>query len=68
MPKREFIGCYNKELGKDVIHDIFLNTEDGKIYTCEKNKNQIDSIWNDLDACLCALYDHLSTTKWELNL
>lgn len=62
------IGCYNKELGKDVFHDIFLDTEDGKIYTCEKNKNQIDDTWNDLDACLCDLYDHLSTTEWELKL
>ena len=62
------IGCYNKELGKDIIHDIFLDTEDGRTYTCEKNKYQIDNIWNGLDVCLCDLYDHLSTTEWELKL
>lgn len=62
------VGSYTKNIGDETDHDIFVDTEDGKVYTCMKNTCKIDETWNSLDECLCELYDRLSTTEWEYNI
>lgn len=45
--------------------DIFIDTSDGKVYACPKNESEILREWNDLDTCLCELFDELSVMPTE---
>lgn len=62
------VGCYMKSMEDETYHDIFVDTYDGNVYICIKNKCKIDESWSSLDACLCELYDRLSMTDWEYDM
>lgn len=61
-------GSYirDNDIHKDV--DIFINTEDGRVYACYKNECKIVDEWDCLDECLCNIFDALSTAPREYML
>lgn len=59
-------GTYNirdNDTSKDA--DIFIDTKDGKVYSCYRKKSEVINQWECLDECLCDLFDSLSTAPQE---
>ena len=50
------------------LHDLFIDVYDLKVYSCIKNQLNIDKIWNDLDECLCELFELLSKAEEIIEL
>lgn len=62
------IGQYNKNIETELTYDIYIDTDSGKIYLSEYKKYKVDYTWDDLDKCLCDLFDSLTLTKWDYKL
>ena len=58
-------GSYTKDSNFDVTYDIFIDTASNHVYSCIRNDNKIVCDWNDLDSCLCDLFEDLKNTKIE---
>ncbi len=58
-------GSYTKDSDFNVTYDIFIDTASNRVYSCVRNDNKIVCDWNDLDTCLCYLFEVLKNTKLE---
>ncbi len=58
-------GSYIKDTDFYVTFDIFIDTNSNRVYSLVKNDNKIVAEWDDLDCCLCNLFDILKYTKIE---
>lgn len=56
-------GSFIKEENLYADIDIFIDTQSGRIYACEKNKEEILEQWGSLDECLCSLLALLQDRK-----
>lgn len=62
------IGAYRKYMEEDIDYDIFVDTNDNKVYCCKSRTTEIDAEWKCIDDCLCDIFDYLSTTEWEFEM
>lgn len=58
-------GAYYKDCNLDVRTDIFIDTESCKVYSCNKNECEIIDSWDNLDECLCAIFDSFKDCRNE---
>lgn len=58
-------GTYVRDNDLDKDADIFIDTKDGKVYSCYRKKNKVIDQWDSLDECLCDLFDTLSKAPRE---
>lgn len=61
-------GTYIKNYDFAIQNDIFIDTETNRVYSCEKNQNEIADEWDDLDSCFCSIFNSLSNSKSEYNI
>ena len=58
-------GTYTKNFNFNVQNDIFIDTESGHVYACEKNQNTIVDSWTNLDECFCNIFETFSDSMYE---
>ena len=59
------IGRYTTGYDFKVLCEIFVDTGDGCVYGVKKKTDIIVDKWNNLDDCLCAIFDSFSDLKEE---
>lgn len=60
-------AAYDETPKFDRVH-VFIDTSSGAIYACHKNEFEIIREWDNLDECLCDLFDELSIMPLEYEL
>lgn len=58
-------GAYVHEYRFDSLTDLFVDTVDGRCYSCEREKCDVIEHWDSIDDCLCALFDFFSDSLEE---
>ena len=62
------VGCYRKDMNEDIQYDIFIDTNNNRVFCCKHRTAEIDEEWDSLDDCFCDIFDYLSTTEWEFDI
>lgn len=57
--------CGHYDSRDEVRHDIFTDSITGKTYFCIKNEKHIEKEWENLDQCLCEIFEMLRDTPSE---
>ena len=50
-------GTYIRDYNFDVQYDIFIDTENNRAYSCERNNCQVVDSWESFDQCLCEIFE-----------
>lgn len=58
-------GSYYSECDSKVLIDIFIDTESGKVYACNKNECDVLDSWDSFDECFCSIFDSYLNCKTE---
>ena len=58
-------GSYIKDTDFNTTFDIFIDTATERVYSCIRKDYKVVCECNDLDTCLCDLFDILKDTKEE---
>ena len=58
-------GSYYGDPSSKVLIDIFIDTESGKVYACNKNESAVHNTWDSFDECFCSIFDSLAACPPE---
>ena len=58
-------GRYKTVLGYGGEADIYIDTTDEHVYSCNANTDVVIQKWDDLDECLCSIFEFASKSKTE---
>ena len=61
-------GSYCKDCNIHVITDIFIDTDSGRVFSCNKNECDILGSWESLDDCLCSIFDSFADSRDEYDM
>ena len=56
-------GSYKRTSAFGERVDLFIDTVDGHVYSCNRNDDKIISQWNSFDECLCEIFDQSLLSK-----
>jgi len=58
-------GTYLYDTDFNTDYDIFIDTENGRVYSCIRRQKEIVEQWDTLDECFCSIWDSLKNCKEE---
>ena len=58
-------GNYFRDYDIHTDFDIFIDSENGNVYSCIRNTNEISDSWKNLDDCFCNIYHSFADMKYE---
>lgn len=66
LPAQWFkVASYYRDFNFSTIYDLFIDTDTGRIYSCEKNKSVVIEEWDNLNECFCDIYNRVADAKEE---
>ncbi len=58
-------GKYVKEYKTNTRYDIFIDTTNGKVYSCKEKESVVEDSWENLDECFCTIFETFFDCKEE---
>ena len=58
-------GSYTLETNFENTSDIFVDSTDGCVYSCQRKDDKIIQQWENLESCFCDLFDNFIQLKYE---
>ncbi|MBQ8302522.1 MAG: SMI1/KNR4 family protein [Clostridia bacterium] len=58
-------GNYTRDYDLYSVYDIFIDSENGGVFSCVRDTATIIDSWNNLDDCLCSIYNSLGDREAE---
>ncbi len=62
------VGSYEKYVEEDIPYDLFIDTNNDRVFCCKHRTAKVEQEWESLDECLCEIFDYLSSTEWEFDI
>lgn len=58
-------GNYTRNYDLHTVYDIFIDSESGRVFSCQRDTATVVDSWDNLDDCLCSIYHSLDDREAE---